>query len=188
MAEGGCRGDLPCVQGVSITPGALSAWHGGSVDFSSGDSEIITGLWQAHPAQPLSGVFCRFIFANIAMPLVVPPRTGAAVPPCLLSPPPLCHCGDKTPAEPSQERHTVPPVFCRTRLWKEVLYLQSFSCFCNILPSAHPTSRPTSKTSVALNHRIRGKSILLRNEAFFFFCTFLTMACKMSCLLEQVFA
>lgn len=95
VAEGGCRSDLPHVQGVSITPGALSAWHGGSVDFSPGDSEIIAGLWQAHPAQPLSGLFCCFIFANIAMPLVLPPRTGTAVPPRLLSPPPPCHWGTK---------------------------------------------------------------------------------------------
>jgi len=38
---------------ASIAPGALSAWHGGPVDFSPGD---------------LSGAFCCFSFANIAMP------------------------------------------------------------------------------------------------------------------------
>lgn len=127
VAGGGCRGDLPHGQRVSITPGALSAWHGGSVDFSPGDSEVIAGLWQVHPAQPLSGVFRCFLFANTAMPLVLPPRTGSVVPPRLLSPAPPCHRGDKTPAplvptEPSQERHTVTLVFCKTQLWKEVLY------------------------------------------------------------------
>ena len=153
---GGCRGDAPRGRGVSIAPGALSAWHGSSADFSPGDSEVIAGLWRAHPAQPLSGVFCCFIFANVAMPLVLPPRTDTASAPT--SPLPttavpawrqntgtadrrhrarvLAPGGGKA----GEERHTVPPVFCKTWLWKEVLYLQSVSSFCNILPNAHPTS------------------------------------------------
>lgn len=57
----GCRGDLPHGRGLSIAPRALSAWHGGSADFSPGDSEVIAGLWRAHPAQQaLSGAVLLF--------------------------------------------------------------------------------------------------------------------------------
>lgn len=135
---GGCRGDLPHGQGASIAPGAVSAWHSSSADFSPGDSEVIAGLWQAYPAQPLLWVFCCFIFADVAMPLVLPPRTDAASGPASPLPPQPCHRGGRTPAPPTagaglgsplpagarQERKdTVPPIFCKTWLWKEVLYL-----------------------------------------------------------------
>lgn len=152
---------------LPVAPGALSAWHGGSLDFSPGDGEVIAGLWRVHPAQPLSGLFCCFIFANVAMPSVLPPRTDAATAPA----PPL-----PTTAAPAEHRRRRsrglgprswqrrgrrgkthdPSRFLQNRRRFRTSRVSPF--FVTYFPALTLRPAPTGKASVALNRSVRGKT------------------------------
>lgn len=180
-------GALRGLWSAGLTPWHCSrsfiCWHSHSVDFSPGDSEVITGLWWDHWHSPFQGALSFYFCKYFAVASVLPSRPNPESVP--MSPFPLNLNGETLQVQgwdpPSQPRGKTKSLLFSA---KPGFVPPNFSSFCTSKLSPlfvpYPQGSPCT-TSVALETRLRG-CFTKEFSSFCPVCRFLTVVCQRSSL------